>query len=61
MIRGLTRGYPGLTTICENCQSLVAYSPSDIQKIAAIAAKGIVCPICHTYIKTDLVEDEPND
>ena len=54
MVRGLWKGYPGLLVNCENCQSLIAYGPSDIQYIPSLLKKGIGCPYCKAYIVTDL-------
>lgn len=57
MIKGLHPGWPGLLINCENCQSLIAYSPSDIQSIPAINGKGFVCPFCKVYVKVELEDN----
>lgn len=54
MICGVYKGWPGLLVNCENCQSLIAYTPSDIQPIPAINGKGFVCPYCKAYVKVEL-------
>lgn len=58
MIRALSKGFPGLTVECEFCQSLIAYTPNDIQNIPNLGKRGFTCPICAYYILVDIIDEE---